>query len=324
MTAKLEGFQKTMNESFQKYFDEQEKYLQELRDQPTAIEQLQKFREDQKLPVLEKELLGIDQTILDVEGLLSNIEEDIRTRTEGLPVSEAAARRLTAIEQAPLSKRLTDLIRGRQRVAVGLEAKQRVVREFMTAQETDIQRQRAITEAKLGLGKERLEFEAGKQETTLEIYRTELGRLEKEETEATAEVKEATKAANTVKKNILTNINSAVDQYKLNPSGFRERYIESLVATYGEQQREYIGKQVYSLMPDIIEKPEDITSKTLISQAKINQLAAAGVPQAVALDIQRSLNAGTTWPTIVAHLDQQLGEGKGKEMMELYENIMIF
>ncbi len=160
MTAKLEGFQKTMNESFQKYFDEQEKYLQELRDQPTAIEQLQKFREDQKLPMLEKELMGIDQTILDVEGLLYNIEEDIRTRTEGLPVSEAAARRLTAIEQAPLSKRLTDLIRGRQRVAVGLEAKQRVVEEFMTAQETDIQRQRAITEAKLGLGKERLEFEA--------------------------------------------------------------------------------------------------------------------------------------------------------------------
>jgi len=65
------------------------------------------------------------------------------------------------------------------------------------------------------------------------------------------------------------------------------------------------------------------TSTTkLISQAKINTLAAAGVPEAIALDIQRSLNAGITEPTIIAHLDKQLGEGKGKAMMEAYKSIM--
>ena len=60
----------------------------------------------------------------------------------------------------------------------------------------------------------------------------------------------------------------------------------------------------------------------LISQAKLNTLAASGLPQAVALDIQRSLNSGITNSTIIAHLDEQLGEGKGKEMMEIYEYIM--
>ncbi|KKN02831.1 hypothetical protein LCGC14_1113810, partial [marine sediment metagenome] len=66
------------------------------------------------------------------------------------------------------------------------------------------------------------------------------------------------------------------------------------------------------------------TTKTkLISQAKINTLAASGVPEIVALDIQRSLNEGVTKETIIAHIDKKLGEGKGKEMMEIYENIMM-
>ncbi len=158
INAKLEEYEKIMNDAFQEYFDQQSEYLKELQEQPTALEQLQKFREEQKLPQLEKELMGIDQTILDVEGLLSNIEEDIRTRTEGLPVTEASARRLTALEQAPLSKRLTDLIRGRQRVASGLAQKEKVVSEFVSAQQEDIERQRTIAEAKLGLGREKAEF----------------------------------------------------------------------------------------------------------------------------------------------------------------------
>ncbi len=66
-----------------------------------------------------------------------------------------------------------------------------------------------------------------------------------------------------------------------------------------------------------------VKTTDIISQAKLNTLAASGIPEAVALDIQRSLNSGRTKPEIIAHLDQQLGEGKGKEMMEIYENIMI-
>ena len=156
----IEDYRKNMSKAFEDYFGEQSKYLEELKAQPSALENLQKYREEQGLPQLEKQIAGIDQTILDTEGLLANIDEDIRTRTEGLPVTEAAARRLTAMEQAPLSKQLSEQIRGRQRLAAGYEAKRGVVSDYLTAQQTDLERQRDIATIKLGLGKERLEFEA--------------------------------------------------------------------------------------------------------------------------------------------------------------------
>jgi hypothetical protein len=52
-------------------------------------------------------------------------------------------------------------------------------------------------------------------------------------------------------KSIQSDINSAQAQYKLNPSGFREKFIESQVKKYGESARNYITNQVYGLMPDI-------------------------------------------------------------------------
>ena len=61
-------------------------------------------------------------------------------------------------------------------------------------------------------------------------------------------------------KSIMSNINSAVDQYKLNPEGFREKYINALTSTYGEEYRDYITEQVYALLPDI--KPETETTTT--------------------------------------------------------------
>lgn len=78
----------------------------------------------------------------------------------------------------------------------------------------------------------------------------------------------------------------------------------------------------YSISNIKVGKAEVKGDKDIISQAKINQLAAAGVPQAVAEDIQRSLNAGVAKPTIIAHLDKQLGKGKGQEMMDSYDSIM--
>ncbi len=62
----------------------------------------------------------------------------------------------------------------------------------------------------------------------------------------------------TIKRRIISEINSAVDQYRLNPEGFREKFIESLVSTYGEKYRDYITKQVYTLMPDIKTTTESV------------------------------------------------------------------
>ena len=158
LMAKFQETQKTTQDAFKDYFAEQSKYLEELKTQPSAVENLKTFREEQGLPQMEKELAGIDQTILDTEELLSKIEQDIRTRTEGLPVTEAAARRLTAMEQKPLTTQMSDLIRGRQRVAAGLEAKQATVSQFMGAQEADIAKQQQLAETRLGFAGERAEF----------------------------------------------------------------------------------------------------------------------------------------------------------------------
>jgi len=68
--------------------------------------------------------------------------------------------------------------------------------------------------------------------------------------------------------NVVADINRAVDQYRLNPEGFRERFIESLVATYGEGQRNYINNQVYSLMPDI-EGGEDLLTPAQCAYLKV-------------------------------------------------------
>lgn len=77
---------------------------------------------------------------------------------------------------------------------------------------------------------------------------------------------------------IIAQINSAVDQYRLNPAGFRERFIESLVSTYGEGQRKYITDQTYALMPSIPGIPEipalPTTKEHLVSLYGIDTLFA--------------------------------------------------
>jgi len=156
--AKFQEMQTGLQDSFNTYFQEQSKYLEELKNQPSAVENLQKFREQQGLPQMEQMLAGVDKTILDTEGLLTNVEADIRKRTEGLPVSEAAARRLIAMEQKPLTKQMDELLRSRQRVAAGLEAKQNTVKDFMSAQTEDLTRQKELAEAKLGISKDAMGF----------------------------------------------------------------------------------------------------------------------------------------------------------------------
>ncbi len=83
------------------------------------------------------------------------------------------------------------------------------------------------------------------------------------------ELPEQTPSLQTVKSNIVSDINRAVDQYKLNPEGFRERYIEALVATHGEEHRKYITNQTYALMPSIIEGEKELTKWQL--EATVNQ-----------------------------------------------------
>jgi len=172
LLKKYEETQKTISDSYNQYFTQQQDYLNQLQSQPSVVDQLNKFREQQGLPQMEKELTGIDQTILTTEGLLNNIEADIRKRIEGLPVSEAAARRLTSMEQAPLSKQLSEQLTARQRVAAGLEAKQNTVNQYMTSAQADLSTQKEIAQAKLGVAKEQVGVKADIANSGLEAFQT--------------------------------------------------------------------------------------------------------------------------------------------------------
>ena len=166
----FQDMQKSMMEGYNAYFDEQSKFLEEMRNQPSAVDQLNQFREQQGLPQMEQMLKGIDQTILDTEGLLTNIEGDIRARTEGLPVSEAAARRLTAMEQGPLTKQMDELLRSRARAAAGLSQKQATVDQYMTSAQADVERQRQDARDRLGFAKDKMEFVSDMAEKSYDMF----------------------------------------------------------------------------------------------------------------------------------------------------------
>ena len=172
LLKKFDETQKATAEAMQSYFDEQQKYLTELQSQPSAIDQLNQFREQQGLPQMEKELALADQTILQTESLLSNIEADIKKRVEGLPVSEAAARRLQAMESAPLSKQLSEQLNARQRIAAGLEAKMNTVKDYMTAAQSDLATKKENALTKLGFSKEQAAFKGDVAQQGLQMFQT--------------------------------------------------------------------------------------------------------------------------------------------------------
>lgn len=67
-------------------------------------------------------------------------------------------------------------------------------------------------------------------------------------------VEKGTKKDEKTMNEILSRINQVVDQYKIQPEGFRERLIDLLVKQYGTKYKEFITNAVYTLLPDIKEK----------------------------------------------------------------------
>ena len=157
--SQFKEMQEQQKQAQQEYYQQQQDFLKQMQEQPSSVERLQKYREEQGLPQMEKMLAKNDQVILDTERLLANLEEDIKARTEGLPVSEAARRRIEAMEGAPLEKRLQEQLRARQEVAIGLEQKERTVQEFMAAEQEDIQRKLQAGQVGLGFAQEKAAFE---------------------------------------------------------------------------------------------------------------------------------------------------------------------
>jgi len=97
----------------------------------------------------------------------------------------------------------------------------------------------------------------------------------------TGEGTDTTGLDNKTKETILSKITSAVSDYQKNPDGYREPFIERMVSAYGEEYRDYISKQTYSAMGDIVNEqfinPDYISTnlKTRLKTSKV--LDASGV-----------------------------------------------
>ena len=78
------------------------------------------YRQQLGIPGQETALKGITQEVLDVEGLLDKLDEDITARTTGGLVTGAQKRRQEATEGRPLRESLSDLIRAEARAGAGL------------------------------------------------------------------------------------------------------------------------------------------------------------------------------------------------------------
>jgi len=73
-------------------------------------------------------------------------------------------------------------------------------------------------------------------------------------------------AGGEIQEDIVKDIRNAISSYKLNPSGFRERFINSLTSRYGEGARNFIADQVYSYMPDIPETEDRFITSNWFEQ----------------------------------------------------------
>ncbi len=136
--------------------EQENAFLENYLNQPSTADRLKQLRDEQGLPQLEKEIDLMDKQILDTEGLLTKLEGDITERTKGMPVSEAARRRMLALEGKPLTEQLDELVRARTRVATGLSSKESVINQILTAEQEDRNLKLKGEEMRLGFAKEQL------------------------------------------------------------------------------------------------------------------------------------------------------------------------
>lgn len=191
------------------------------------------------IPGLKETIGTFDEELMKTQDLLSDLEIRIRrgmgreearlAPMEVITGRKAALEREAAYPRADILATIESLQRGRE-AATGR----------LGAEETDILRILEMREAERSRPLELLSKEIELRQGIGELEGIDSPEKERE-----------------TKSSIVADINRTIDQYKINPAGFRERFIESLIATYGEDYRDYINRQVYSLMPDIIAEPEE-------------------------------------------------------------------
>ena len=80
---------------------------------------------------------GLQRQILDVEGILDDLEGDVNESVEGKMVSEGQRRRILASEMKPLTEQMTDLVRAETRASTGLTGSRAELADIMGLEEAE-------------------------------------------------------------------------------------------------------------------------------------------------------------------------------------------
>ena len=95
-------------------------YLDWLKGQPSWQDVYKTQSEALGIPGMVTAQTGLQKQVLDVEGLLDKLDDDISARISGKLVSEPQRRRYLATEGAPLREQLADLMRAETRAGTSL------------------------------------------------------------------------------------------------------------------------------------------------------------------------------------------------------------
>ena len=85
------------------------KYQALIKSQPTMANEYTRLSGEAGIPELQNTLGGLNTQMANVQGLLSNLGENINSRTQGTFTTQAQKDRLLAYEQAPLTKQLAEI-----------------------------------------------------------------------------------------------------------------------------------------------------------------------------------------------------------------------
>ena len=92
----------------------QQEYIKTLQNQPSSSEMYGKARESLGIGEQEKILSGMNRSVLDLEGKIKGVSDNVDDRTRDFLVTEAQKERRINIEEAPLRDQYLELLRRRE------------------------------------------------------------------------------------------------------------------------------------------------------------------------------------------------------------------
>ena len=284
-----DGYQKFLLDTITQQNKYMKNYIDTLKKQPSSADQYKTYSEQEGLPAQQKLVAGVQQQVLDVEGLLSKLEGDINTRSSGHLVTEAQRRRYLATEGKPLRTSLTDLMRDESRASAGYSAKRQEVADMMKNWSADQAKQLKMSEIPLSQGYKNLPYY--KEALTYETPAQKSKRL----------LAEKLAEQNALKTTSTTSTTKSAAKKVFDEGGGKNAWGMDFVKWY---------KEIYK-------KSTTQPTELKMNDDMLRGIVSAGVPEAVAKGIWEDLKSGFSLEEIRQNLKAQFGKDKGYSYLDI-------